>query len=183
MKEVELSPEDLLALVTEDNQRAFTLFYHLFYKKVFRFAFYYLKNEDASADVVSEVFFTVWKSRKSLGEIKTIDAYLYVVTKNKALHYLQQHKKYREVTLEEIPLRLEQSTEESAEKQLEEKEIEELISRIVNGLPEKCRMIFLMNRQEGLKTKEIAEALSLSESTVRVQMKIAVDRIVAELKR
>lgn len=41
---------------------------------------------------------------------------------------------------------------------------------------------FLLARQEGLKPKEIAERLSINESTVRVQMKIAIDKIVTSLK-
>jgi len=58
-----------------------------------------------------------------------------------------------------------------------EAEVEELVRRLINDLPERCRTVFLLNRQEGLSSREIAEALSLSESTVRVQIKIAVDRI------
>ena len=75
-----------------------------------------------------------------------------------------------------------------------EAEVEELVRRLINDLPERCRTVFLLNRQEGqivyetahqqegLSSREIAEALSLSESTVRVQIKIAVDRIVAGLR-
>ena len=57
-----------------------------------------------------------------------------------------------------------------------EAEVEELVRRLINDLPERCRTVFLLNRQEGLSSREIACALSLSESTVRVQIKIAVDR-------
>ena len=61
-----------------------------------------------------------------------------------------------------------------------EAEVEELVRRLINDLPERCRTVFLLNRQEGLSSREIAEALSLSESTVRVQIKI--DRIVAGIR-
>lgn len=61
-----------------------------------------------------------------------------------------------------------------------EAEVEELVRRLINDLPERCRTVFLLNRQEGLSSREIAEALSLSESTV--QIKIAVDRIVAGIR-
>lgn len=61
--------------------------------------------------------------------------------------------------------------------------MEELVRRMVNDLPERCRTVFLLSRQEGLSSREIAEALSLSESTVRVQIKLAVDRIVAGIRK
>lgn len=61
--------------------------------------------------------------------------------------------------------------------------MEELVRRMVNDLPERCRTVFLLSRHEGLSSREIAEALSLSESTVRVQIKLAVDRIVAGIRK
>ncbi len=174
--------EELLMLVGESNQRAFSVFYNLYYKKVFRFVYYYLRQGDAAAEVVSDVFFIIWKSRCALKDIKSLDAYLYIIAKNEAIRYLRQNRDYRKVGIEDIPLHLELSEGTELENQLEREEIEQLIEKIVNKLPEKCRMIFLMNRAEGLQTKEIAQALSLSESTVRVQMKIAVDKILKELK-
>ena len=45
----------------------------------------------------------------------------------------------------------------------------ELFNLAIDELPEKCRLIFLMIREEGLSTKEVAKILSIQESTVRVQ--------------
>ncbi|WP_418193963.1 sigma-70 family RNA polymerase sigma factor, partial [Alistipes shahii] len=73
-------------------------------------------------------------------------------------------------------------SEDAPDSRLIEAEVEELVRRLINDLPERCRTVFLLNRQEGLSSREIAEALSLSESTVRVQIKIAVDRIVAGIR-
>lgn len=72
---------------------------------------------------------------------------------------------------------------EASDSHLIESELEELIGRLVNNLPERCRTVFLLNRQECLSSREIAEILSLSESTVRVQLKLAVDRIVAGVRK
>uniref|UniRef100_UPI003FF0A42D sigma-70 family RNA polymerase sigma factor n=1 Tax=Alistipes shahii TaxID=328814 RepID=UPI003FF0A42D len=73
-------------------------------------------------------------------------------------------------------------SEDAPDSRLIEAEVEELVRRLINDLPERCRTVFLLNRQEGLSSREIAEALSLSESTVRVQIKIAVDKIVAGIR-
>ena len=60
--------------------------------------------------------------------------------------------------------------------------MEQLLGKIIGELPEKCRLIFLMARQEQLKPKEIAERLCISENTVRVQMKIAIEKIIKQIK-
>ena len=131
--------ENLLVSVSENDDYAFRVFYDLYYRSVFRFAYYFLRNREACGEVVSNVFVAVWKSRVALRRIENIDAYLYVVARNEANRYLKESRTRR-------------------------------------------RTVFLLNRQEGLSSREIAEALSLSESTVRVQIKIAVDRIVAGIR-
>ena len=156
--------ENLLVSVSENDDYAFRVFYDLYYRSVFRFAYYFLRNREACGEVVSNVFVAVWKSRVALRRIENIDAYLYVVARNEANRYLKESRTRRRCL------------------SLIEAEVEELVRRLINDLPERCRTVFLLNRQEGLSSREIAEALSLSESTVRVQIKIAVDRIVAGIR-
>ena len=111
-------------------------------------------------------------------EIGNIETYLFIVVRNESTRYLTRVSRDRFVSLEEAKLQLEVKGGISPEDELLTAEIDNLF----NSLPEKCRMIFLLARQEGLKPKEIAERLSINESTVRVQMKIAIDKIVTSLK-
>ena len=172
--------EDLLVSVSENDDYAFRVFYDLYYRSVFRFAYYFLRNREACGEVVSNVFVAVWKSRVALRRIENIDAYLYVVARNEANRYLKESRTRRRcLSFEEIPP---PHSEDAPDSRLIEAEVEELVRRLINDLPERCRTVFLLNRQEGLSSREIAEALSLSESTVRVQIKIAVDRIVAGIR-
>ena len=181
--------ENLLVSVSENDDYAFRVFYDLYYRSVFRFAYYFLRNREACGEVVSNVFVAVWKSRVALRRIENIDAYLYVVARNEANRYLKESRTRRRcLSFGEIPISLidrnspPPHSEDAPDSRLIEAEVEELVRRLINDLPERCRTVFLLNRQEGLSSREIAEALSLSESTVRVQIKIAVDRIVAGIR-
>lgn len=49
-------------------------------------------------------------------------------------------------------------------------EVSNLISQTLESLPERTREIFRLNRQEGLKYREIAQKLSISEKTVEANM-------------
>ena len=84
--------------------------------------------------------------------------------------------------MDELPVQLEITEEESPYDKISYKEMEQLLGKIIGELPEKCRLIFLMARQEQLKPKEIAERLCISENTVRVQMKIAIEKIIKQIK-
>ena len=180
---------DLLISVSENDDYAFRVFYDLYYRSVFLFAYYFLRNRKVCGEVVSNVFVAIWKSRVSLRRIGNVEAYLYVVARNESNRYLRECQAQRRcLSLEEIPVAVIDRNSpphdaDTPDSGLIESEIEELVGRLVNDLPERCRTVFLLNRQEGLSSREIAEVLSLSESTVRVQIKIAVDRIVAGIRK
>ena len=51
------------------------------------------------------------------------------------------------------------------------------IRQAVNNLPPRCRLIFKLVKEDGLKYKEVAELLQLSVKTIEAQMAIALRRI------
>ena len=63
-----------------------------------------------------------------------------------------------------------------------EQDIERIITKAIDSLPEKCREIFIKSKIEGKKQKEIAAELNVSLKTVENQMNIAYKKIRAELK-
>lgn len=182
MKTANIDISHLVHSVSEDNRSAFNMLYQVYYDEVFRFAYYFLKNKEACREVVSDVFFSVWQSRKRLKDITNLEAYFYIVTRNESMRYLSKSRSYDMLSLDDIPIQLEDHGSSSPEEKLVNSEIEALLTQVINELPEKCRLIFLMARQEGLKPKEIGEILSISESTVRVQMKIAVEKIIEKIR-
>lgn len=131
---------------------------------------------------MTDVFFSVWQSRKRLKDIDNIDTYLYISVRNESFRFQARNKDLNRVSLNELLPLMEEEDEGSPEEHLELKEMREMLDKAIDELPEKCRLVFLMSREEGLKTKEIAEILSVQESTVRVQMKIAIEKLVARLK-
>lgn len=172
----------LLSSVSIDNRGAFERFYNLYYDQVFRFAYYCLGEKEACREVVADVFYSVWQSRKRLRDIDNIDTYLYIVVRNEALRYQGRNRVGNQIPLNDVLSLEEEGDDESPEKHLELKEMREILDQAIDELPEKCRLVFLMSREEGLKTKEIARILSIQESTVRVQMKIAIEKLIARLK-
>ena len=138
--------------------------------RFFRFAYYCLGEKEACREVVTDVFFSVWQSRKRLKDIDNIDTYLYISVRNESFRFQARNKDLNRVSLNELLPLMEEEDEGSPEEHLELKEMREMLDKAIDELPEKCRLVFLMSREEGLKTKEIAEILSVQESTVRVQM-------------
>ena len=172
----------LLTMIQEENTLAFNMFYEMYYDQVFRYTYYFLKDTESCREVVADVFFAVRQSRKRLKDIENLEAYLFISVRNEVTRYNKKNGRQNRVSLDELPVQLEITEEESPYDKISYKEMEQLLGKIIGELPEKCRLIFLMARQEQLKPKEIAERLCISENTVRVQMKIAIEKIIKQIK-
>jgi len=173
----------MLGMIGQDNRLAFNMFYDLYYDRVFRYAYYFLKDAEGCKEIITDVFFGVWQSREKLTQVGNMETYLFIAVRNEVTRYTNKLNKHERISLDELPVQLEVAGEgDLPDDRMVYEEMEELLGRIIGGLPEKCRLIFLMARQDGLKPKEIAEKLSISENTVRVQMKIAIDKIISQIK-
>ncbi|EXY82631.1 RNA polymerase sigma factor, sigma-70 family protein [Bacteroides fragilis str. 3996 N(B) 6] len=117
-----------------------------------------------------------------------LTAYLFTSIKNRCLDYLRKWVLEQETAQGvqdefEMELRMKYDSLEIFNTQFsDETDIGELLDNALQKLPERCRNIFIMNKLEGKKQKEIAEELNLSINTVESQMGIAYKKLREELK-
>ena len=69
------------------------------------------------------------------------------------------------------------SEKSTPEQEILDNELKKIIELAINSLPEKCRLIFFMVREENMTYKEVAQILSISDRTVHAQMCIAIRKI------
>jgi len=174
--------EHLLQAIANDDQKAFRCFYDRFYPQVYRFVRYFLSYGSDCDDVVSDVFCIIWYNRKKICHIQHIEAWLYITCRNEAWRFLRQQDKYHTISIDEMPIDLVVHAD-SVEDKLIEEEMFELFKDAVNSLPARCKLVFLMSREEKLKNKEIARILNITEGTVEQQMHIAIQKIVRFVKK
>lgn len=171
---------NLIVSVSEDDSGAFTKLFDLYLSKVLRIAGYYIQSDEVCQEVASDVFLNIWNSRKKLRDIKSFDSYIYTITKNKAFDYLD--KLSRQPSFLPVPIEI-HSGNNNPEDQLLHTEVEQLLTDSLKSLPARCREIFIMAREEGLKYNEIARILSISEKTVNAQMVTAIKRMGEAMKK
>lgn len=145
-------------------------------------ALYFLKTKELAEEVTSDVFFIIWKRRKTLTEIDDIEKYLYTSTKNQALHYLRRSSVIDSETLDLYTINL-LPDENNPEEQLLNQEYQKLIQKAINSLPEKCREVFRLVLSDKLKHREIAQLLNISEKTVEAHITSAYKRIAEFVNR
>ena len=174
---------------TEQEERVrFEDIYLSYFSKMKYFAKEYVISEEAAEDIVQDVFVELWENKEMLNMHMNLIAYLFTTIKNKCLNHLRHKLVVQETAskLQEeytISLRMNLDSLEVFDNNLfSDHDIEKIISRALDALPEKCRTIFFMSKIEGKKQKEIAQELNISINTVGTQIGIAYKKLRTELK-
>jgi len=156
-------------IVNNDDDKAFEAFFYLFNNALIRFCMMYIHQREAAEEIVSDIFVKCWTNRKSLDSIQNPDTYLFVAVKNQSLNYI---KKYSHIHLVQI-----EDTNElkfvntfNPQEELEKKELIFKLDQAIEALPQQCRIIFRLIKEDGMKYKEVAEILNISPRTVQTQL-------------
>lgn len=150
--------------------------YRTHYKMLRNAADNIIGDTDAAHDVVQEVFVKLLNKGDDVTLILNQKAYLFRSVINASITYLENNK--NKTRLGELKIESSGTTDSK----MLTKELELKIQNALDGLPPKCKAIFVLSRFEGLKNKEIAEQLGLSLKTVENQMGIALKKMKDDLK-
>ncbi len=175
-------------MILEKQHIDFEQIYLSYFSKMKRFAREYVLSDEDAENIVQDVFLDFWEKKELLPLPINILAYLFTSIKNRCIDFLRHKIVQKEVEnkmQEEYRLTLQMkyySLGELDEGIFEKDDVEQLLSKVIDSLPERCREIFLKSKIEGKKQKEIAEEMNISINTVETQMGIAYKKLRNELK-
>lgn len=162
--------------------------YIAYFPKMVRFASEYVVSEEEAKNIVQDTFLYLWERRDTLESITNLNAFLYTLTKNRCIDYYRQvtrinAKKESLDNIQERELNFKMEALQQFDTNMcSANEIEELLDKAIEKLPEKCRRIFILSRIEGLKYEEIAAKLDISVHTVQNHITSALCKLKIELK-
>ncbi|MBB6235466.1 RNA polymerase sigma-70 factor (ECF subfamily) [Pedobacter sp. AK013] len=157
----DFSDAELTELLRKGDRGAFTIIYNSYWKLLFQTAHRILNNAIAAEDIVQDIFVSLW-NRKNEAVILNLKAYLQQATRFAVYEAIRQKKHdsnfYNRLALITADI--------ITDNPLLFKEQQELLSEIINALPEDCKESFRLSREEGMTYKQIAAVLGISEKTV-----------------
>lgn len=166
----------LSAIALNNDQAAYKELFVLLYSRLKQFAYSILKSGEEAEELVSDVFIRIWQKRDQLTFIGSPIFYFYTTTKNLALNRLKKQNRQVSLSAEDWLIHT-NSIYFDPEQQMMTEEIMRQVKKAVNDLPPRCRLIFKLIKEDGLKYKETADLLQLSLKTIEAQMAIALRRI------
>src|ERR1700722_5306232 len=163
-------------IVRKDDQQDYKELYRLLYSYLFNFARTVVPSRETAEEIVSDVFVRLWERRKELEKVENLKVYLYVATRNTAFNYLNKQKRTPTNSIDDLEAEF-TSIYFDPEQLLITADMLALIQKAIDQLPPKCKVIFKLAKEDGLKYREIAEVLNISVKTVENQLAIALYKI------
>lgn len=166
--------------------------YHLVFEKLFQayysnligYACKYTFSQSAAEDILQDVFMSMWMNKDNIdfsrGDIKP---YLYRAVHNRCINYVKSIKATLPLNNSNIDFLIQREVVgEVSFSHLSLHDLEYQIRSCVENLSPQCKAVFTYSRTQGLKNKEIAELLHISEKAVEKQITKALKEIRKFLK-
>jgi RNA polymerase sigma-70 factor, ECF subfamily len=163
---------EVIGNLSRGDNEAFNLLYRTYYKRLYNFACSYLKDDFVAGNIVQDTFLALWENREKIEPETNLPAYLLTIVRNKALNH------FHRLT---IKAKVEENVKSQASRELElrcatleacnpeemfHSDVENIIRKTLETLPEQCRKVITLSRFDGLSNKEIAAKLTISVKTV-----------------
>ena len=172
--------EDTIKQLNRGDTKAFEVLYSTCYVYLCAVATKYVYNAEVAREIVNDVFLSVWNNRSTLSY--PILPYLIRAVQNRCLNHIRQQR-IQTVPMSDVYEELQVFQEKQVGEEshplayLENKEFEEKIYNAIDRLPQKCRNIFIQHLYHNKSYEEIAKTNNISQSTVRVQIKIGLAKL------
>ena len=172
-------PDDILLAwqqqIARGDERGFDNLFSHFYLHLVSFAVDLVKLRPVAEEIVSDVFVKVWQKKEDILLIEKLKVFLFVAVKNQCYNHLRQHSLWNVTVSPDNITTL--SSSYNPEEDMAFRELQHQLNKAVEQLPDQCKQVFKLIKEDGLKYKEVAAILSISPRTVETQLFRAVKKL------
>lgn len=179
--------EAVFEALRRGDATAYATLFSAYYQRLCRYAMRFVHDEDATEDLVQDCFLRLYERREALTPT-SISSLLFTMVRNRCLNYLKHQVLVDGYQVDAVRQR--EGSEQlyaldmtgDADATLVYDDLKRQLDAIIASLPPRTREVFAMSRNEGMKNKEIAAALGISEKVVEKHITKALAAMRAGLK-
>ncbi len=154
--------EELLQLIKSKNDRdSFSELYDRYWDKSLAIFYNLTHDKSLSEDLVQELFISFWNRRKTL-EINIFSSYLATAIKFSFYMHIEKERRRRMIREEKLA----PHDEAILDEQIETLFCADYFSKLLEALPEKCKLVVKYSRLDDMSNADIAKKMNISEKTV-----------------
>ena len=172
IKPANLTDQCLAASLQEQDVRGFELLYQKYWDHLIYFANGYVRNHDASQEIVQELFIQLYAKGLQLKTQTSLKPYLRKALRNRIINYLRDQAVYKKHINKAVHKELAGSN--LAISSLDLVDTEKKIRHYLSLMSENCRTVFILNREHQLTIRQIAAQLRKPEDTIEKQLRRAI---------
>ncbi|MBV6641755.1 MAG: RNA polymerase sigma-70 factor [Cyclobacteriaceae bacterium] len=168
---------ELIERFKTGDKNSLNQLFHQYFHRLCAFCHQYINDVAIAEDIVQDTFISLWDKRTDFTHPQALKSFLYTTVRNKCLNHIKHQlvvQKHESSVIHEL-----HDDEDFSRRVIEEEVFGQLYEEI-KALPEGAHKIMALVLK-GLKNREIAEILGISENTVKTQKKIAYARLKAKL--
>ena len=170
-----LSDDELLVLIKQDKLSAFKELYSRYWKELYADAYKRLSSKELAEEIVQELFTNLWVQRHARQINSTVGGYLHSTVTNRVID--QYRKEVVRNRHREAMMVVHSEADNATEDAIMLRDLTYAIETEVSLLPDKCRQVYELSRNEYKSNKEIALMLGISEKTVENHLTKALKRL------
>jgi RNA polymerase sigma factor (sigma-70 family) len=169
----------LIVRAREGDKHAQGKLVQVWYKRIYNFSYKFFYDHDMAMEVSQKTFISMHRNIAYLQDAARFRSWLYTIAVNCCREELRKRKSNKSVSLNDFnPGEQEDSYHwersgsrgENPERVLSQNELSDILQECLMQLSEEQREVVIMKEYEGMKFREIAEALNISENTVKSRM-------------
>lgn len=178
----QLSDQPLLECIQRDSPKAFATLLDRYSQSLFEHIYQKIGHRENAEDITQEIFLSFWKNRMTIrvdvnGSLRS---YLFGSAKYKVIDYYAQVA-YEVPQMQTLDPMTEMASE-SADDTLLTKELQCLLEKELNAMPDRMRIPLKLSREEELTIREIAQLLQISEQSVKNNISSALYKLRLRVK-
>lgn len=183
-----INEQDLVERLKKGQKWAFNVLVNTYQDRLLKIAYGITLDREDSLEVVQDVFVSVFKNIRAFRQDASLATWLRKITINHCLNWKRKWKrrfKWHHDPIEsemEMEMLRENGKIRDPEMQFREKQLEKNLMNAIKTLPEKIRLVFVLNAIEGLSYEEIANTLNIKKGTVSSRLFFARKNLIDSLE-
>lgn len=174
--DIAMHHSDKIILRAQQGDRdAFNKLVSLWYKRIYNFAHKYFNDHDLASEIAQKTFISLYQNLTSMRDMTRFKSWIYTIALNKCREEERMSGRRAKVIViskdgEEQSAQVHDDQQNRPDQTVIRKELSELLLAVLAQLADEQREVIIMKEYEGLKFREIAEILGISENTVKSRL-------------
>lgn len=178
--------DTLIQRAKQGDQNAQGRLVQLWYKRIYNFCYKFFLDHDLAMEVSQRTFISMCRNLAGLQDIGRFKSWLYKIAVNYCREELRRKKNNRTTPFDNVWNHEAENSPawessgyriDNPEQQLQQSELSDMLQAALLEINEDQREVVIMKEYEGLKFREIADVLNISENTVKSRMYYGLDSL------